>query len=160
MLKGNSVAVRSLRIRSTRFSCPMRIVSISKPASGTSFDSMPVSVPIKTARWPRSRRTRATAIAGKTCPPVPPPVITKLSRMLADAEQHAHEQKRAEQRGASVADERQRNAFVRKQAQHDAHIDQCLRDHADRHAERQIPTEGVGSTKIGAHASPQDHHER
>ncbi len=85
--------------------------------------------------------SRATASAGKTWPPVPPPAISRrflpvtpaccahaLVRVLADIQEHARSQQHAKQARSAVADERQRNAFGRQQAEHHAEIDQRLAD--------------------------------
>src|ERR1700693_5248979 len=59
------------------FSPATRSVSSGSPACGTSFISIPRVVPTSTTSrsLPRDNHSRAIAIAGKTCPPVPPPAI-------------------------------------------------------------------------------------
>ena len=68
------------------FSPPTRSVSSGSPACGTSFISNPAlcsdqhHFPFLAARQP----LRAMAIAGKTCPPVPPPAIKSFTPVSAD----------------------------------------------------------------------------
>src|SRR5437879_409392 len=58
-----------------------RSVSSGSPASGTSFISIPRSVPTSTTSlsFPLASHSRAIASAGKTCPPVPPPAIKSFT---------------------------------------------------------------------------------
>src|SRR5579883_1319363 len=117
-----------------------RISSSFSPASGTSRDSIPRFVPTKITSLLRSRlsHSRATAIAGITCPPVPPPAINNFkprfawlttqcfTRLLANIQKHAGSQKHDEKTRAAVAHEGQRNPFRGHHSQHDAQIDQRL----------------------------------
>src|SRR5579883_2259312 len=63
------------------FNPATRIVSSGSPACGTSFISIPRCVPTKTTSRsaPREIHSRAIAIAGNTCPPVPPPAISNFT---------------------------------------------------------------------------------
>src|SRR5437588_9015778 len=61
-------------------------MTYSIPASGTRRASTPSRLPIHAQRWPRVRRTLATARPGLVCPPVPPPVMTKKRGVTALAE--------------------------------------------------------------------------
>src|SRR6185369_15501815 len=58
-----------------------RNVSSGSPACGTSFISNPRCVPTSTTSLslPRDNHSFAMAIAGKTCPPVPPPAINNFT---------------------------------------------------------------------------------
>src|SRR5207302_9490864 len=123
-----------------------RINSSLRPASGTSRDSIPRWVPTKTTSLLLSRlsHSHATAIAGITCPPMPPPAMSKFeppllrlsthsfTSLLADIQEHAGAQKHDEKARAAVAQERQRNSFRRHQAQYNPQIDQGLTRHHDR----------------------------
>jgi hypothetical protein len=97
------------------FNPATRIVSSGSPVCGTSLASIPRSVPtITTLRTPcgsRRNHSLATASAGKTWPPVPPPAISRhlalmvrptlevgvpgpnlwsrLVRVLADIQEHS-----------------------------------------------------------------------
>ena len=66
----------------TRFNpTPISIHSIGKPAAGTKRASMPRRVPINCAECPRARSSRATASAGITWPPLPPPAMTNVATL-------------------------------------------------------------------------------
>src|SRR6202166_3214718 len=58
-----------------------RSVSSGRPACGTSFISIPRVVPTSTTSLslPRDNHSRAIAIAGKTCPLLPPPAINSFT---------------------------------------------------------------------------------
>ena len=69
-----------------------RMVSSGNPASGTSRASIPRWVPTITTSLssPRAIHSRATASAGKTCPPVPPPAISSFKFLCpASVTQHS-----------------------------------------------------------------------
>src|SRR5580704_15115443 len=110
-----------------------RRVSSGSPAWGTSFISIPRCVPTSTTSLslPLDNHSRAIAIAGKTCPPVPPPAIRSFTRLgffrlLADVQEHAGGQQHHQQTRPPVAYKWQRNAFGRHHAEHDHEIDQSL----------------------------------
>ena len=143
----------------------MWIVSSGSPACGTSRASIPRSVPTNTTplspSLPRRSHSFATASAGKTCPPVPPPAINKFFAsaltsvcVLADVQQHSGCQKHSEQARSSVADERQRNPLRRHQAEHYAQIDQRLaHDHRRDPDSKQTP-ESVRRFHRGHESAP------
>ncbi len=66
------------------FSPAERIVSSGNPASGTRRDSIPRCVPTITTflSAPREIHSRATASAGNTWPPVPPPAISNFELLV------------------------------------------------------------------------------
>src|SRR5579872_5790727 len=144
-----------------------RISSSWKPASGTSRDSIPRCVPTKTTSlfsW-RPSHSRATAMAGITWPPVPPPAMSNFkplprlsthsfTRPLADIQEHASTQKHDEKTRAAIAHERQRNSFRRHHAQHNAQIDQGLARHHDRNPQSQEASEIIGGAKASLEAAP------
>ncbi len=92
---GSVARLRSNFIPPMPFKPATRIVSSGNPACGTSFASIPRSVPTNTTCLappaevpalpspPRSSHALATASAGKTCPPVPPPAINKVNASAA-----------------------------------------------------------------------------
>src|SRR6202140_3949857 len=65
------------------FNPATRSVSSGSPACGTSFISIPRVVPTSATSLsvPRDNHSRAIAIGGKTCPPVPPPAINSFTPM-------------------------------------------------------------------------------
>src|SRR5579872_3673472 len=144
-----------------------RISSSWKPASGTSRDSIPRCVPTKTTSlfsW-RPSHSRATAMAGITWPPVPPPAMSNFkplprlsthsfTRPLADIQEHASTQKHDEKTRAAIAHERQRNSFRRHHAQHNAQIDQGLARHHDGNPQSQEASEIIGGAKTGFESPP------
>src|SRR5579862_7071298 len=147
-----------------------RMVSSGKPACGTNFISIPRSVPTNSASLLASRlsHSRATASAGKTWPPVPPPAISSFkflgsagspsaflsSPLLADVEEHAGRQKHDEQAGATIAYKRQRDALRWHHPQHHAEIDERLGRHHHRDTHRQEAAEVVRGAKGGAQPTP------
>src|SRR6202521_5191476 len=72
------------------FSPATRNVSSGSPACGTSFISIPRFVPTSTTSLslPRDNHSLAIAIAGKTCPPVPPPAINSFTPMSHKSTSH------------------------------------------------------------------------
>src|SRR4029077_20359800 len=140
-----------------------RISSSLSPASGTSRDSIPRCVPTKTTSLVSSRlsHSRATAIAGITWPPVPPPAISNFqpllarlsthcfTRLLADIQEHASAQKHDEETRSAIAHERQRNSFRRHHSQHNAQIDQRLARYHDRDSQSQEASEIIRRAKTG-----------
>src|SRR5882757_8220397 len=113
-----------------------RSVSSGSPAWGTSFISIPRCVPTSTTSLslPLDNHSRAIAIAGKTCPPVPPPAIKSFTRLcffrlLADVQEHAGSQQHHQQTRSAVTYERQRNAFGRHHAEHNHKVDERLAEH-------------------------------
>src|SRR5579863_3608492 len=127
------------------FNPPARSVSSGSPAWGTSFISIPRCVPTSTTSLslPLDNHSRAIAIAGKTCPPVPPPAIKSFTplrfRLLTDIQEHAGGQQHHQDVGAAVADEWQRNSFGRHEAEHHDEIDQRLAHHHRRDSQREQP---------------------
>src|SRR5579864_3848232 len=111
-----------------------RINSSLRPASGTNRDSIPRCVPTKITSLVSSRlsHSRATAIAGITCPPVPPPAISNFkpplarltthcfTRLLADIQEHASAHQHDEKTRAAIAYERQRNSLRGHHSHHNA----------------------------------------
>src|SRR3984893_3248883 len=145
-----------------------RISSSWKPASGTRRDSIPRCVPTKTTSLFSSRlsHSRATAMAGITWPPVPPPAMSNFkppfprlsthsfTRLLADIQEHACAQKHDEKTRAAIAHERQRNSFRRHHAHHNAQINQGLARHHDRNSQSQEASEIIGAAKTGFEPPP------
>ncbi len=87
--KGNCPSVRIFLVAPTRFSPPISIHSMGNPAAGTRLASIPSRVPTKSTSWPRERSFRATASAGITCPPVPPPAM-RNTRTAVIGPFHSH----------------------------------------------------------------------
>src|SRR5277367_726067 len=85
---------------------------------------------------------------------------SRLVRVLADIQEHAGSHQRAKQTRTTVADERQRNAFGREQADHHAEIDQGLADDHGGDADRQIFAELVGGFHGGDKAAPAVYREK
>src|ERR1700730_18194617 len=143
------------------FSPATRSVSSGSPACGTSFISIPRFVPTSTTSLslPRDNHSRAIAMAGKTCPPVPPPAINSfmpislkptshktsshassslggsridgslLSSLLTDIQEHASCQQHHQQTRSSIAHEWQRNPLGGHHPQHHREINQRLADY-------------------------------
>ena len=126
-----------------------------KPASGTSWASMPVVEPtntIESRSWPASTRASATASAGRTWPAVPPPAMTANTRPVrsdmlvacghglrhrhgwpcrATFSEQAGGRHGDQQRRAAERDERQRHAGDRQQPDHRPDVDDaCTTIHA------------------------------
>src|SRR3984957_2957564 len=139
---------------------PARSVSSGSPACGTSFTSIPRWVPTSTTSLslPLDNHSRAIAIAGKTCPPVPPPAIKSFTplrfRLLTDIEEHASGQQHHQHVGAAVADERKRDSLGRHEAEHDDEIDQRLENHHRCDAERKQAAKTVRRGVRGTNSSP------
>src|SRR5882762_4583481 len=142
-----------------------RSVSSGSPACGTSFISIPRSVPTSrtSLSFPLESHSCAIASAGKTCPPVPPPAISnftwrvrssRFGRLLRDIQEHTSGQQHDEQAGSAIADERERNSFRRYHAEHHREIDQRLAQHHGCDAQRQQPPEPIGRSECSAHAAP------
>src|ERR1700730_4030038 len=129
-----------------------RRVSSGRAAWGTSFISNPRCVPTSTTSLslPLDNHSRATAIAGKTWPPVPPPAIKSFTRLcffhlLANVEEHAGGQQHHQQARSAVAYKRQRDSFGRDHAEHDHEVDQGLAEDHRGDAQRQQAPEPIGS---------------
>src|SRR5438309_5474045 len=114
-------------------------VSRSKPAAGTSRSSGPPARPTRSTAPSGSsaRNARATASAGNRCPPVPPPAIKSLittsivpqrraGAVARDAEHHADRREGGGERGAPVAEKRQRHAGDGECVGHGRHVEQGL----------------------------------
>src|SRR5947207_12746280 len=149
-----------------------RRVSSGRPACGTSFISIPRSVPTSTTSlsFPRASHSRAMASAGKTCPPVPPPAISNFTglarssrfcRPLRNIQQYAGGQEHDQQTRSAIADEGQRNSFRRHHSEHDSKINQRLAQHHRGDSQRQQPPEFVRRAEGSTHPAPAiDHKER
>src|SRR5579863_8681673 len=140
-----------IRVATPRFLIPpTRIFSRRNPAAGTSRFSTPRSVPTNKTRYPIRQTSRATAIAGITCPPVPPPAITKRSPgkrspgMFGDIQQNSQRSQRHQQRTAPEADHRQWNPFRRHHPENDAHIEERLDHQHGGDPEREISSKFIG----------------
>src|SRR6266581_8129632 len=152
-------------------------VRSSKPAAGTSLSSGPPERPTRSsAPWGSSaRNARATASAGNRCPPVPPPAIKSLittsivpqrraRAMARDAEHDADPREGGGERGAPVAEKRQRHAGDGKRVGHGRHVEQGLEGDprcdgsGERHAE---PVRRAQGGPVAAHAENQkpEHHQ-
>src|SRR6266478_8985046 len=145
-----------------------RSVSSGNPACSTNFISIPRCVPTSTTSLPIPLESHscAIAIAGKTCPPVPPPAISNftwrvrsscLCRLLRNIQKHSGGQQHDEQTGSAVADEWERNSLRWHHAKHHREIDQRLAQHHGRDAQRQQAPESVWRSKRSAHAAPAIH---
>src|SRR5581483_1445316 len=77
-------------------------------------------------------------------------------RVLADTQQHAHQEQCAEQRTSSGTDEGKRNSFVGHNSQHNAHVNERLDDHRNRDTESEIAPELIVRSHISAEPAPQD----
>src|SRR5262245_14237233 len=153
-----------------------RSVSRGRPACGTSFISSPRWVPTSTTSlsFPRESHSRATAIAGKTCPPVPPPAINNfmaetaakqgrsmlrpckgnksastrgLRRLLRDIEQHTGAQEHHQQTRTAITDEWQRNALCWHHSENYGKVDQRLPQDHGCNSQREQTAKGVGRSE-------------
>src|SRR5690242_19140255 len=129
---------------------------------------MPRCVPTKTTSLVSSRlsHSRATAIAGITWPPVPPPAINNFmppfcrlsthcfTRLLADIQEHACAHQHDEKARAPIAHERQRNSLRGHHSQYDAQIDQRLARNHDRDPQCQEAAEVIWSAETSFQAAP------
>src|ERR1019366_8198083 len=144
---------------------PTRIFSRRNPAAGTSLFSTPRSVPTKRTSWPMRVTSRATAIAGITCPPVPPPAITnsdlvcRSAGMFRNIEKYAERGQRHKKRTAAEADHGQRNTFGRHHAEHHADVEEGLDDQHGGDSESEVTAEFIGDQNSGADPSPENDHE-
>src|SRR5882724_1378382 len=140
------------------FSPATRSVSSGSPACGTSFISIPRCVPTSTTSLPipLESHSRAIAIAGKTCPPVPPPAISnftwrvrssRFGCLLRNIQKDSGGQQHDEQTRSTIADERERNSFGWHHAEHHCEIDQRLAEHHRRDAQRQQAPKAVRRSK-------------
>src|SRR2546422_9213835 len=165
--RASSIAGTSIAIFFTSVAPPLpfnpatRSVSSGSPAWGTSFISIPRSVPTSTTSLsvPRDIHSCAIAIAGNTCPPVPPPAISNFTWrfrsscfycLLRNIQQHASRQQHDEQTRSAIADERQRNPLRRHHSKHHREINQRLTQHHRRNAQRQQAPETIRSRKRSA----------
>src|ERR1019366_1113352 len=149
---------------------PTRIFSSRNPAAGTSRLSTPRSVPTNRTSLPMRRSSPATAIAGITCPPVPPPAMTNKceaatlalltsTRVLGDVEQNSQRGQRDEQGTPAEADHRQRDSLRRDHPQHHAHVEKRLDHQHRRDAQCEVTAKLVGDQNCRTDASPQDYDE-
>src|SRR5512134_181931 len=113
--------------------CPEGTKSIESPRAGTARASSPPSVPTKDTEPPgqRERNASASAIPGKTCPPVPPPAtiirIDKAIRPLQGyVHQHADRRQVEDQGTSSIAQEREHHPLRREHLQPHHHVHQRL----------------------------------
>src|SRR5882724_9747472 len=147
------------------FSPATRSVSRGSPACGTSLISIPRCVPTSTTSLPTPLESHscAIAIAGKTCPPVPPPAInnftarvrsSRFRRLLRNIQKHSGGQQHDKQTGSAIADEWERNSLCWHHAKHHREIDQRLAQHHGRDAQRQQAPKPVWRSKRSAHAAP------
>src|SRR5216110_2120325 len=176
--RASSIAGTSIAIFFTSVAPPLpfkpatRSVSSGSPACGTSFISIPRSVPTSTTSLslPLASHSRAIASAGKTCPPVPPPAISNFTglvhpsqfcRPLRNIQQNAGGQEHDQQTRSAIADEGQRNSFRRHHSEHDSKINQRLAQHHRGDSQRQQPPEFVRRAEGSTHPAPAiDHKER
>src|SRR5256884_2453726 len=146
-----------------------RNVSSGSPACGTSFISIPRSVPTSTTSlsFPLASHSRAIASAGKTCPPVPPPAISNFTglarsscfrRALRNIQQNAGGQQHDQQTRSAIADEGQRNSLRRHHPKDDSKINQRLSQDHRGNSQRQQAPESVRGAKRSAHSAPGINH--
>src|SRR5579885_3074364 len=160
VLEGNCQSVATVCRIPTRFNPPIRTRSNGKPSAGTRRASSPRSVPTKIASWPRCRSSRATASAGITWPPVPPPAMRKtLADMLRNVHQNAQGNQGAQQRTAAGTDHRQRNTLGGHNPQHHADVNERLDHDHGGDPQRQIAPEVVRHEHRGPQAAPEDDQE-
>ena len=110
---------------------------------------MPDAVTTRTRT--RLRRASFAGLFHRGDPPLGP---------AADVEQEPDEEHRDHQRAAAVADERQRDALVRDDAEHDADVEQHLDAEQQRDAEREVAAEHVARAERRADAAPHQQREQ
>src|ERR1700736_92521 len=165
------------------FSPATRSVSSGSPACGTSFISIPRFVPTNTTSLslPRDNHSRAIAIAGKTCPPVPPPAIRSFTPMsgnptsqktssraspsllgglLTYIQEHASCQQHHQQTRSPIAHERQRNPFGGHHSQHHREINQRLADDHGGDSQCQQSAKSIWRGERGAQPPPAVNHKQ
>src|SRR5438876_3174017 len=123
------------------------------PYLATVLASIPSRRPAKRMAASGSFRDSAcaTAIAGNKCPPVPPPEINSRmsypSHLLAlgrNVHQYADRQQRDRKRGATIADERERNPGRRQCHRDGRDVDECLEGDPGRDAAGEQRPERIG----------------
>src|SRR5215211_1486882 len=145
-----------------------RKASNSYPAAGTRRASIRSGDPAKLTLTPRAVSASATAIAGRTCPAVPPAAMRHLSdcfdrMVLRDVKEDADGGERDDQARAAVRDERKRNARQRRDAHHRTEVDGRLtadeRGEAGREAlpERIAAAERDVDSRVAERDECQDH---
>src|SRR5271166_4873583 len=104
----------------------------------------------------------AMARAGMMWPPVPPPAMatrTGLIHLAGDVQQHADGREHDEQRGSSVGDEGQGDAFGGDEGEHNADVEEGLDEQGRGDAESQEAGERVFRQDGGTHAAITKHDE-
>ncbi len=123
------------------------------PAAGTSVASIRSGEPAKLTLAPRALNASATASAGRTCPAVPPAAITHLILLAGccivdrDVKEDADGGEAGDEARATVADERERDAGERRDAQDGAEVDGGLAAHEGRQAGREPLPERVSAAQ-------------
>ena len=74
-------------------------------------------------------------------------------------EQQADEEHRHDQRAATIADQRQRDALVRQHAGHDADVDDGLQSDQKCYPQSKQQAEGIARMRRDIHAANDDQHE-
>src|SRR5688500_940663 len=171
MPSGTSVAPRISAFSDLPFRPALRITSSSNPSCGTTRASMPADVPANVTFASASFcSSRATAMPGYRCPPVPPPAITTLNpmtrrpscgggRVLRHIEQDAHADQIDQQRRSAGAHEGERDALVRHEAEHEADVEEGLQHDHRGQADRQKRAETIGCERRRAEPAPRNHAE-
>src|SRR3984893_4696958 len=147
------------------------IVSRTNPAAGTSRSSSPPARPSikREASGCSTRNACATASAGRTCPPVPPPEISSritsppsiplLDALGGDVEQHAGRRHGYGERGPSIADEGQGHPGDGNRVRHRPHVEQRLERDPGGDPGRQGHPEAVRRPHRGPVAAQGQEHE-
>src|SRR5574341_1122436 len=152
-------------------SLPTAMKRTGSPSRGSTFASIPCSVPTnRTSLPPSLSSSRAMAIPGYKCPPVPPPAIMTFMpgpwtldsgpswrRFPRYIQQHSQRRQRDHQRRPAVAHERERDALGWQEPGHDRHIDHPLKTDQERDTERKQAAERIARGACDAHPPPQDH---
>src|SRR5712691_4973911 len=147
------------------FNPATRSVSSGRPACGTSFISIPRSVPTSTTSLslPLDSHSCAIASAGKTCPPVPPPAINSfisLVRLLCfrcplrDIQEHTRRQQHDQQTRAAIANKRKRDPLCRNHSEHNGKINKRLAHNHRSDSQGKQPPESIGRAERSAHPPP------